>query len=118
MQDLLVDPVHERLEHLEGLLLVLDERVALAVAAQADPLLEVIERVEVVLPLRVHDLQHDHALVEQHQLDADAALPLLVAGARAPGRARRTISSRPSVRSSDAAVPTPKVSLRAPRRPS
>ena len=46
----------------EALLLVLDERIALAVAAQADAFLQVVEAVEVVLPLRVDDLQHDVAL--------------------------------------------------------
>ena len=44
-QDLLVDPVHEGLEHRERLFLVLDERIALAVAAQADAFLQVVERV-------------------------------------------------------------------------
>ena len=79
-QDLLVDPVHEGLEHLERLFLVLDQGIALAVAAQADAFLQVVERVEVVLPLRVHDLQHDHALVEEHQLRPDLPLLLLVEG--------------------------------------
>ena len=49
--------VQQRLEQVEGLGLVLVQRIALAVAAQADPFLEVVERVEVVLPLLVDDLQ-------------------------------------------------------------
>src|SRR5216683_6134410 len=60
--DLLVDAILHRLEELEALLLVLDERIPLAVAAQADAFLEVVEAVEMVLPLGVDDLEHDVAL--------------------------------------------------------
>src|SRR5262245_26367324 len=60
--DLLLDAVLHRLEEGETLFLVLDERIALAVAAQADAFLQMVEAVEVVLPLRVDDLQHDVAL--------------------------------------------------------
>src|SRR5882672_11370690 len=49
LQDLLVRPVHQGLVHLERLLLVLDQGIALAVAAQPDPLLEVVQGVQVVL---------------------------------------------------------------------
>ena len=52
----------------EALALVLDQRVALAVAAQPDAFLQVVEAVEVVLPLLVHDLQHDVALELPHEL--------------------------------------------------
>ena len=60
--DLLVDAILHRLEEREALLLVFDERIALAVAAQPDSFLQVVEAVEVILPLRVDDLQHDVAL--------------------------------------------------------
>ncbi len=50
-------------EHLERLALVLDERVALAVGAQADAVLQVVHRQQVVLPRRVDDLQQDVPLV-------------------------------------------------------
>ena len=60
--DLFLDAILHRLEEREAFLLVLDERIALAVAAQADAFLQVVEAVEVVLPLRVDDLQHDVAL--------------------------------------------------------
>ena len=46
----LLEVVHHRLEHVEGFLLVLGQRVALAVAAKADALLEVVHVQEVVLP--------------------------------------------------------------------
>src|SRR3954452_1242872 len=60
--DLLVDAFPHGLEQREALFLVLDERIALAVAAKADAFLQVIEAVKVVLPLRIDDLQHDVAL--------------------------------------------------------
>ena len=56
---LFVDAILHRLEHLEAFAFVLDERVSLAVPPEADPLFEVIEAVQVVLPLDVDDLQHD-----------------------------------------------------------
>ena len=60
-------------------LLVLDQRIALAVAAEADAFLQVVERVEVVLPLRIDDLQHDVALDAPQQVGPDHLLFLLVA---------------------------------------
>src|SRR5207237_6970029 len=60
--DFLVDPLAHGLEEREALLLVLDERIPLAVAAKADAFFQMIEAVEVILPLRVDDLQHDVAL--------------------------------------------------------
>src|SRR5262245_1566452 len=51
-----LDALHHGLEDLERLLLVLDERVALAVAAEADALLEVVDVEQVVLPLLIDDL--------------------------------------------------------------
>src|SRR5438874_6442386 len=53
-------PLDHVLEEIECLLLVLGERVTLAVAAEADPFLEVVDRQQVVLPLLVDD---DHHLV-------------------------------------------------------
>ena len=51
----------------ERFLLVLDQRIALSIAAQADAFLEVVHGEKVILPVRVHDLQHDHALVIPHR---------------------------------------------------
>src|SRR5512143_214836 len=70
----LLDPVEHGLEHLEALFLVLDERVLLAVAPQADALLEMVHLEQVVLPLRVDDLQQDHPLELAHER---SELPLL-----------------------------------------
>src|SRR5690606_24633939 len=55
---LLVHALLHRAEEREALLLVLDERVALTVPAQADAFLQVVEGVEVILPLAVDDLEH------------------------------------------------------------
>ena len=46
----LAEALEHVLEQLEGLALVLVERVALAVAAQVDALAQVVERQQVVLP--------------------------------------------------------------------
>ena len=54
---------HHLLEHLEGLLLVGDERVLLGVAAEADAFLEVVHVEEVFFPEAVEDGEHDDALV-------------------------------------------------------
>ena len=54
---------HHRFEELEGLLLVLDEGVELAVAAEADAFLEMVHVEEVVFPESVEDGEHDDALV-------------------------------------------------------
>src|SRR6185436_5604097 len=53
-------PLHHVLEEVERFLLVLGERVALAVPAQADAFLQVVDRQQVILPLPVDD---DHHLV-------------------------------------------------------
>src|ERR1700751_6197438 len=74
LNGLFLEPFHHLLEHVEGLALVLDERIVLAVAAKADALLQVIHVEEVVFPKRVEDAQHDHALVLAHGFGADDLL--------------------------------------------
>src|SRR5688572_14222502 len=66
--DLFLDAAAHVLEEREAFFLVLDERIALAVAAQADAFLQVIERVEVILPLLIDDLQHDVAFNARQDL--------------------------------------------------
>src|SRR5207249_640195 len=53
-----LDALKHVLEEIERLFLVLGERVALTVAPQPDAFLEMIDRQQVVLPLRVEDDQH------------------------------------------------------------
>src|SRR6185503_11737870 len=53
--DLLLDARFHVLEQRVAFFLVFDEGIALTVAAQADTLLQMIERVEVILPLRIDD---------------------------------------------------------------
>ena len=62
--------VKHRLEQAEGLALVLDQRVFLGVAAQVYAFFQMIERQQVILPLRVNDVEHDVALKVAHALDA------------------------------------------------
>ncbi len=78
--DVLVHASLHRLEQLEALALVLDERVALAVAAQPDAFLQMVEAVEVILPLAVHHLQHDVALDALQEIAPDQLLLRLVVG--------------------------------------
>src|SRR4051794_91115 len=73
-----VDPLLHLLEHLEAFLLVLDKRIALAVAAQPDAFLQMIEAVEMILPLLIDDLEHDVALDPLQNLTADDLLLLSV----------------------------------------
>src|SRR5580700_4030693 len=66
-----LEALQHGLEHLERFFLVLDQRIVLAIATQADALLEMIHAEEVVFPLRVEHTEHDHALVVAHGLRAD-----------------------------------------------
>src|SRR2546423_173135 len=70
--------VEHRLEEIEALLLVFDERVFLPIADETYALLQVIEREQVVFPLRVNDVEHDDALVGAHRFRADLRLFLRV----------------------------------------
>src|SRR5436190_6204925 len=76
--DFLVDPFLHRLEEGEAFFFVLNERIALAVAAQTDAFLEMVEAVEVILPLPIDDLQHDVALDALQHLAADELLLVVV----------------------------------------
>src|SRR5664279_2686471 len=78
LEDLLLDAFLHRLEKLEGLPFVLDERVALTVAAQADAFLQMVEREEVILPERVDRLEHEELLEVAQRLRADGLLFRLV----------------------------------------
>ena len=69
--DLLVDALLHRLKELEAFFLVLDQRIALTVAAQADAFLQMVEAVEMIFPLHVDDLQHDVALDPLEHLATD-----------------------------------------------
>ncbi len=57
-----LDVGHQFVEDLEGLRLVFDERIALAVGAQADAVAQGVHAVEVLLPEGVHGLENDVAL--------------------------------------------------------
>ena len=63
-----VDAVEHVLEHCEALLFVLHERVLLPVAHQTDTLFDLVDRREVVLPLRVDDVEHNVSLVRTQAL--------------------------------------------------
>ena len=71
----LVDAPLHVLKQLEALFLVLDQRIFLAVAAKADAFLQMVEAVEMVLPLTVDRLEHHEALDLAHRLCADELFP-------------------------------------------
>ena len=58
------------LEQFEGLALVFVQRIALGVGAQIDPLPQMVERQEMVLPGLVEELQQQALLGHAHQLRA------------------------------------------------
>src|SRR5919204_952162 len=66
--DVGLDPVAQLVEHLESLVFVLDQRVALAVCPQADALAEVLHLRQVLHPLPVDRAQHDVALDHRHEV--------------------------------------------------
>src|SRR5690242_7704002 len=75
---LFLDAVHHGAEHVVALALVLDQRVALAVTAQADALAQVVHLVQVLAPLAVEHGQHYAPLDLAHDLGAEFLLASLV----------------------------------------
>jgi len=58
-----VDAIEHVLKHIERLFLVFHQRVLLSVTDQADALFDVVDRKQVILPLRVDDIEHDVTLI-------------------------------------------------------
>src|SRR5580692_1073282 len=67
----LLKALQHGLEHFKRFFLVLDQRIMLAVTAQADALLEMVHAEEVIFPLRIEYAQHNHALMMAHGLGAN-----------------------------------------------
>ena len=88
-----LDGVHQVLEEPEALLLVLEQRIALAVGAQADAAAQHDQLVEVVAPLLVEDPQQDEALELLAQRRAE---PLDLARAGLAGRLEQSLAAAPS----------------------
>src|SRR6185369_12974748 len=79
---LFLDPLHHGAEHVVALALILDQRVALAVAAQADALAQVVHLVQVLAPLAVQDGQDHPPLDLAHDFRTKLLLTPLVRGLR------------------------------------
>ena len=58
--------------HRVAFFLVFDQRIFLGIAAQADPLFQMVDVQQVVFPLRVDDLEHDHPFQFAHLRLADS----------------------------------------------
>src|SRR5262249_59625789 len=92
LQDYVLQVIHHLLEHVEGFLLVLGQRVTLPVAAKADAFLQVIHVEEVVFPELVDaaelavfpaQAEEDPALQAVEELGADLPFAFLVEAAHA-----------------------------------
>ena len=68
--------IEQRLEQVEGLGLVLVQRIALAIAAQADDAAQVVQMDQMLAPLHVDHLQQELLLEATGLLGADLLHPL------------------------------------------
>src|SRR4030065_525550 len=90
LERLCLDPEDEVGKHVESFPLVFLQRVLLRIAPEADPLLEVIHREEVVFPQRIDRRKEEHPLEAAHRIPAALLLLLPVGGLGPlldPGRA-------------------------------
>jgi hypothetical protein len=74
-----IDPAHHLLEERECFFLEFDEGILLAVTTQSNSLFEVVEAEEVILPLRVDNIQNDAALEPAHHGRAEERFFFLIA---------------------------------------
>ena len=88
LERLFLKLVHQRLEHLEGFALVLEQRVLLPVGAQPDAAAQDVDLVQVVLPVVVDDAQVDLTLDLARRRLAPLLLARLIRLARDPQRLR------------------------------
>src|SRR6185436_191474 len=75
---LLADGPGQLFEHLERFFLVLEERIALTVCAEPDPLAHVVHLAEMIHPVLVDDLEIDHPLQLAQDRGGQLLLLLLV----------------------------------------
>jgi len=69
-----LDPLHHAGEEIVPFALVFDERILLTVAAQADPVTQVVHCKQVIFPVVVDHLEHEGLFQETHQLGAEFLL--------------------------------------------
>src|SRR5215469_6412093 len=90
LEDHVLQVIHHLLEHVEGFLLVLGQRITLPVAAKADAFLQVVHVEEMILPELIDaaelavlpaKAEEDPALEAMEEVGADLALALLVEAA-------------------------------------
>ena len=98
-----VDSVHHVFEERERFLFEFHDRIFLRVAAESDAFLQMIESEQVILPLRVHDIQRMRRSSERVSalrkalLSLRNAQSLFRAGSRPPGTWFRFRTSTPAV---------------------
>ena len=111
LDDRALGPLDHLLEEIERLLLVLDQRIALAVAAQPDAFLEVVDRQQVVLPLLIDDAAAARSARGGASCRGRSALLALARSARCDGLAEQLVQlgrvrrprqrARPAMRTSN-----------------
>src|SRR5207249_5145604 len=74
-----INPSHHVFKQNERFLLELDQRVFLPITAQPDPFFQMVEREQVVFPLRIHHVKNDSSFQPAHQFRAKLFFFLLVA---------------------------------------
>src|SRR2546425_1098723 len=73
-----VDARHHVFEKYKGLFLEFDQRIFLPIATQPDALFQMVEGEQVVLPLRIDDVEDDAALEPTHEIGAKLFFLFLV----------------------------------------
>src|SRR5437867_813514 len=77
-QSILFDTSHQIFEQYVGFFFVFDQWIALTIPSQSDAFFEVVHREKMVFPMRVNDLQHEHAFVVSHLRSADERFLVIV----------------------------------------
>ena len=76
-----LDSFHHAGKEIVAFALVLNEWIFLPIAAQSDPVAQVIHPEEVVLPVVVDDLEHEVLLQEAHQIRAQVLFSPVIGAA-------------------------------------
>ena len=80
VDDVSADVGLQLIEHPRGFDLVFDERVALAVGAQADAFPQIVDRRQMLDPQPVHHVEHPDALEQPHLVMAELLLLVVIRG--------------------------------------
>ena len=74
----LVNPIHQIVKECERLFLEFNQRILLSVASQPDSFFQVVQAEQVILPLRIDDIEQDAPLEPSHHVRAKKLFLFLV----------------------------------------